>query len=124
MEPENQPLQKEIPNLETHPFSGSMLNFGGVDTDPNYISLTFERKYVFLPRNPTPYPIPHHVYLFVFRLLMPRILADGWQHGLFQLHQRGAEVLERSFSCEYPGGTLNNQFLYGTPIHFCETFFW
>ena len=59
-------------------------------------------------------------YLFVLGLLLPRILADGWQHGLFQLHQRGAEVLERSFSCEYPGGTLNNQFLYGTPIHFCE----
>ena len=35
------------------------------------------------------------LYLFVllFWFLLPRILADGWQHGLFQLHERGAEVL-------------------------------
>ena len=33
MEPEKLvPWKKEIPNLENHHFSGSMLNFGGVDT--------------------------------------------------------------------------------------------
>ena len=30
METENRPLEKEIPKLDTHNFSGSMLNFGGV----------------------------------------------------------------------------------------------
>ena len=39
MEPENQPLEKEIPNLENHHFWFHSLNFGGCTTSFKHIQV-------------------------------------------------------------------------------------